>query len=172
MASQLAGLEVEVCHIDDILVVGRYQTEHDHGLASVFDWITKSGLIFNSDKWQFSHKRIEYLSQTTDSKGVTKKTTTVKALPNMDKLHNLLCLRFLGMANWLMKFSPNLAENTQSLKKNKQWLDLGLTPGWYIWRAKTELSLEMVMAHYNQNRVTAVLADASGFRLGAVITQI
>ena len=61
MGEELAGLEGVVCHMDDILVVGRNQAEHDQRLASVLDRIAKSGLTLNPDNCKFFQKRIEYL---------------------------------------------------------------------------------------------------------------
>ena len=61
MDQELAGLEGVVCHMDDILVVGRNQAEHDQRLASVLDRIAKSGLTLNPDNCKFFQKRIEYL---------------------------------------------------------------------------------------------------------------
>ena len=54
MDQELVGLEGVVCHMDDILVIGRNQAEHDQRLASVLDRIAKSGLTLNPDKCKFS----------------------------------------------------------------------------------------------------------------------
>ena len=127
MDQELAGLEWVVSHMDDILVVSRNQAEHDQRLASVPDRIAKSGLTLNPDKCKFSHKRIEYLGQVIDSEDVTNKPTKVKAILNMDKPYDITSLRrFLGMANQLMKFCPNLAEKSRTLrdmlKKGNDWM--------------------------------------------------
>ena len=96
--------------MDDILVVGRNQAEHDQRLTSVLDRISKCGLTLNPDKCKFSEKRIEYLSQVIDSEGVMKKPAKVKVILNMDKPCDISSLgRFLGMANQLMKFCPKLS---------------------------------------------------------------
>ena len=58
---ELTGLEGVVCHMDNILVVGRNQAENNLRLASVLDHTAKSGLTLNPDKCKFSRKRIEYL---------------------------------------------------------------------------------------------------------------
>ena len=61
MDQELAGLEGVVRHMDNILVFGRNQAEHDQRLSSVLDRISRCGLTLNPDKCKFSQKRIEYL---------------------------------------------------------------------------------------------------------------
>ena len=56
-----------------------------------------------------------------------KKPTKVKAILNRDKPYDISShRRFLGMANQLMKFYPNLAEKTgplrDILKKGNDWI--------------------------------------------------
>ena len=40
MDRELSGLDGVVCHLDDILVVGRDQREHDQMLKAVLDRLT------------------------------------------------------------------------------------------------------------------------------------
>ena len=40
MDRELSGLDGVVCHLDDILVVGRDQREHDQRLKAVLDRLT------------------------------------------------------------------------------------------------------------------------------------
>ena len=110
-----------------------------------------------------------------DSEGVMKKPDKVKAILNMDKPYNISSLRrFLGMANQLMKFCPNLAEKTRPLrdmlKKGNDWI-WGKPQDNAFDELKTELSSNRILALYNPERETIVSADASSFGLGAVIMQ-
>ena len=89
MDQELDGLEGVVCHMDDILVVGRNQAKHNQRLASVLDRIAKSGLNLTQDKCKFSQKRIKHLGQVIDSEGVMKKPNKVKAILNMDKPYDI-----------------------------------------------------------------------------------
>ena len=67
MDRELSGLDGVVCHLDDILVVGRNQREHDQRLKAVLDILTKSGLTLNMEKCVFSQTKLSYLGQIIDN---------------------------------------------------------------------------------------------------------
>ena len=54
METVLQGLEGVVCLVDDVLVHGCTQTEHDQRLEAVLARIAESGLTLNKDKCVFS----------------------------------------------------------------------------------------------------------------------
>ncbi|UYV80871.1 K02A2.6-like [Cordylochernes scorpioides] len=54
MGQILEGLEGTLCHMDDILVYGSCQEEHDKRLETVLAKLFKSGLTLNKDKCKFA----------------------------------------------------------------------------------------------------------------------
>lgn len=56
MSALLSGLEGVVCHIDDILVYGKNQQEHDECLDAVFKRLADAELTLNLVKYQISQK--------------------------------------------------------------------------------------------------------------------
>ena len=83
-----------------------------------------------------------------------------------------LC-RFLGMANQVGKFSPNITSLSKPLrdllskKQTWHWTDHQDV----AFQMKMELTNSPVLAPYNVNAETKVTADASAYGLGAVIAQ-
>ena len=82
--------------------------------------------------------------------------------------------RFMGMANQLGKFSPNLAEYSQPLR------ELLSSKSAWVWgppqdeafqRIKDELAKPTTLALYNVDAKTKIRADASAYGLGAVLLQ-
>lgn len=53
MSAILTGLDGVVCMIDDVLVHGRTQEEHDCRLAAVLERIRKAGVTLNGEKCEF-----------------------------------------------------------------------------------------------------------------------
>ena len=157
------------------IVVGRDQREHDQKLKAVLDTLTKSGLTLNLEKCVFSQTKLSYLGQIIDNHEIHKDPAKVKAIAEMtEPTDNVDHRRFLGMINQLMKFCPNLAEMThplrELLKKTNAWL-WGQTQQQAFKDLKPELASERVLAIYGTENETVVSADASSFRLAAVLLQ-
>ena len=82
--------------------------------------------------------------------------------------------RFLGMANQLSKFTPNLAETTKPLQdllsKQNCW-SWGEPQKKAFSQVKEALTQSPILALFNMANETTVSADASAYRLGAVLLQ-
>ena len=171
----LAGMEGIVCLIDDILVYGRTQDEHDQRLLAVLKKIQDAGLTLNKDKCEFNTTSIKFLGQVVDSEGVKADPAKIRAILELKPPTNVKELRhLLGMANQLSKFSPNLAQETKPLRdllsKKNQWT-WGNPQEIAFTKLKQLLSSDQILALYNPALKTIVSADASAYGLGAVLRQ-
>ena len=127
MDKELSRIEGVKCHMDDILVVGKDQAEHDRRLEQVLDRLVERRPTLNLQKCLFSQSKLQYLGQILDSQGVRKEPSKVQAIVDMPEPQDIGDLRrFLGLVNHFMKFCPNLAEKTKPLrdliKRENAWV--------------------------------------------------
>ena len=70
MSAILEGLDGVICRMDDILIHGRNQMEHDVRVWAVLFRLQEAGLTLNEQKCEFSQGRIKFLGHNVDAEGV------------------------------------------------------------------------------------------------------
>lgn len=176
LTQMLTGLEGTVCHADDILVFGSTRQQHDHRLHKVLERLQEEGLTLNNDKCHFAVDRVKFLGHIVSAQGIEADPGKIKAITEMPVPKDAADVkRFLGMVNYVGKFSPRIAELTQPLrellKTDTEWV-WGSAQQRAFDELKRELSSPAVLAQYSLNRETKVAADASSFGLGGVLSQM
>lgn len=126
MVKVTEGLEGVVCHMDDVLIWGSTQTEHDARVHAVLLKAQETGITLNTAKCEFSKTTVKFLGYVLSPEGVRPDPEKTRAVREMDPPQNISELRsFLGMVNQLGKFVPNLAEKDKALRdllsKKNQW---------------------------------------------------
>ena len=112
--------------VDDIIISGKDDKEHEQNLRKVLDRARKVNLRFNPSKCKFRLREVGYVGHVFTSEGLKPDPTKTKAISEMPIPENVTALqRFLGMINYLGKFIPNFSEISAPLHeltcKDIQW---------------------------------------------------
>ena len=133
----------------------------------------KNNIKLNFDKIQYKQKEVENFGETYTTQECKLSDTKVKVITGMPKPVNLKDLQtFLGMIQYLSKFSPRIAELTEPLP------DLTKKHAPYAWgpehnqafdNIKKEKVQAPILRYYNPKKETVLQTDASIKGLGACL---
>ena len=100
------GLAGILCHMDDVLVFGATQEQHDLNLMAVLKKLEATGVTLKPTKCEFSKTSEKFLGHL-DKNGISADSNKTEAVLHMDAPQSVIDLRrvfFFGMVNQLGKF--------------------------------------------------------------------
>ena len=172
MLEDIEGVEVVV---DDILIWGENEEEHDLRLTRVLERARCRNLKLNKAKCQIKKPEITYLGHVLSKDGLKPDPKKTQAITNMESPANKGDLqRFLGMLTYLAKFIPNLSQVAAPLRtlleQHNEWK-------WNQEHEDSFLQLKdlavrtPVLQYFKPDQPTTLSVDASSKGLGAVLLQ-
>ena len=127
MEKILHGLEGVICFMDDVLVYGKDQNQHWERLRLVPERVRASAMVLEWEKFEFTPGSVKFLGHLVGGDGIPPDPDKVKAFREMEPPNNKKkARRFMGMVNYLSRFSANLAEVSVPIYtvtgKNSEWV--------------------------------------------------
>ena len=158
-----------------MVIYGRTNLEHDRHLINFLNICRKNTLILNPDKMQFRLPQVSFFGHQWSAKGLSADPKKIAVVKRMDLPRDVDTMRsFLGLVNYLNRFSPCLAELSEPFREIcRQDTEFQLTKSVHVAFSKTkeEISKNVTLPYFNPRSDTTLQTDASKKGLGAVILQ-
>ncbi|XP_055640002.1 uncharacterized protein K02A2.6-like isoform X1 [Toxorhynchites rutilus septentrionalis] len=176
MDSILAGCDGAWWYIDDIYIEGKDDAQHDARLNQVLLRLKKRNVQLNWKKCVIGVTELEFLGHKIMKVGISPSNAKIEALLSFRKPENANETRsFLGLANYLNRYIPNLASIDKPLRE--------LTKKGVIfkWEGKQDEAFQNIkkamtesaaLGFFNVRDRTLVMADNSPSALGAILVQV
>lgn len=166
-----------VVFIDDILVFGSNQKEHDLNLQNVLKALSEKNFRLNFDKCIYSVSEVPFLGHIVSSNGDIKpdprNIQAISEAPVPQSANEVQ--RFLGMINYYHEFLPDLASIAEPLRRftrknvKFQWSE-ECSKSYSTLKAMAADNLKVFI--FDQFAPTFVTTDASDVGVGAVLSQL
>ena len=163
-------------YLDDILISGTTESEHDERLRQVLATLQTAGLRLSIDKCTIGVKSVTYLGYKIDQEGIHPTKEKVKAIAEAPAPTNVTQLKaFLGLLNFYRRFLPQassmLAPLNCLLKDKTPWV-WGKEQESAFSECKNTLMNSKALVHFNPSLPLVVVADSSSYGIGAVLCHL
>ena len=161
--------------IDDIIVHGKTQEEHDTALLNLLQCFEEKGLTLNLSKCLFSQRTLKFFGFVFSEKGMHPDPQKLDEIKHMPEPEDVKALQsFLGLMNYFKRFIPKFSTVTHPLRKllHKQetWSWTSECQSAFE-TLRTSLTSKSCIAYYDPTKETTIYTDASPVGISAVIIQ-
>ena len=138
---------------DDMVIYSRNEEEHDRNLILLLETTRKNGPILNKKKLQFMKEEVSFFSHRWNSSGISpdpKKTESIirmEFLPDKETMHS-----FLGLVNFLSRYTPRLAELCSPLILKDSHYSPGDPEHTAFDAIKAEFKKKIILPYFDRNK--------------------
>ena len=176
VSQTLAGCPGTIAYIDDILVFGSTQEEHDACLREALKRLEAKDFRLQTSKCEISVPEVTFLGHVISASGIRpdpKNVEPIQKAPRPTTVKQVAS--FLGMINYYQEFVPNMATLAEPLRRLQR---KGVKFAWSqscqaaFDRLKAAVSRGVKVFIFDPNAPTYVSVDASDVGVGAVLSQM
>ena len=170
-------IEQVIVIADDIMVIVNQPNHRDHDVAltNLLETARKSNIHLNYDKLAYKKAEVEFFGKTYTTDGHKPAQSKVSAILEMPPPTSKKQVQsFIGMVNYLSKFSARLSELAEPIRelcKDKVPFNWGPEHQAAFKQMKCEIARTPILAYYNPKKETVLQTDASVKGLGACLLQ-
>nr|XP_022906738.1 uncharacterized protein K02A2.6-like [Onthophagus taurus] len=174
--NRLRGISGVIPYFDDILIVGKSDTDLEAKVRAVLLRFKEDGLRLKKRKCVFRTECLNFLGFHISAAGVRPTKDKINAIVNTPAPANKTELQaFLGLVTFYHSFIKDKAAIAEALHKllhkdvDFKW---GAEQNDAFKKLKDILASEPLLVHYNENNSLILTCDASAYGVGCVLSQL
>ena len=154
---------------------GRSEQEHDNNLIQFLETTRKTRPQLNKEKLQFKQTEVSFFGHLWSTKGIFSDPRKIKSILEMNFPQNKETMHsFLGLVNFLNRYSPQLAELSSPLhnliQKDANYRITNIHKQAFAC-IKYEFSAKITLPYFSKDKETLLQTDASKKGFGTVLIQ-
>lgn len=160
---------------DDILTFTPEFKQHLLALERLFDHLRRANILLNAKKCELALNSVKYLGHIVTPKGIKPDPEKIQAIQMFQTPKNITEVRsFIGVCNFFQRYIRGFAEiarpihDTVRTKQPFKWNDLAQRA---MEKLKEKLITPPLLVHYDNEGQLTIRCDASGYGIGATLTQ-